>query len=233
MIIRDPGRIALIGLITCISQMLAQSPVLAQASAELPPPRYSADSLYNDANRYARDGKPGLAVLDYERAHLLAPNDPDIEANLAFVRTTKHLSTEPPSNFSRAVTFASPTLLAWTGLLGLVLAGGCLLAGQVSERHRGLRRAGVTLGGALIALTVGNGAVLWPALDDAVVLTDASPVRVSPVPMGDPLFVLPEAETVHITATHDEYVLVQTRTGKTGWMARANLAPVVPMPARP
>jgi hypothetical protein len=91
----------------------------------------------------------------------------------------------------------------------------------------------VTLGGALIALTVGNGAVLWPALDDAVVLTDASPVRVSPVPMGDPLFVLPEAETVHITATHDEYVLVQTRTGKTGWMARANLAPVVPMPARP
>jgi hypothetical protein len=51
--------------------------------------------------------------------------------------------------------------------------------------------------------------------------------------MGDPLFVLPEAETVHITATHDEYVLVQTRTGKTGWMARANLAPVVPMPARP
>jgi hypothetical protein len=77
-------------------------------------------------------------------------------------------------------------------------------------------------------LTVCNAAVLWPALDDAVVLTDSSPVRVSPVPMGEPLFVLPEAETVHVTAAHDEYVLVQTRSGKTGWMARANLAPVVP-----
>jgi hypothetical protein len=79
-----------------------------------------------------------------------------------------------------------------------------------------------------MALTVCNGVVLWPALNAAVVLINASPVRVSPVPMGDPLFVLPEAETVRITAEHDEYVLVQTRSGRSGWMARANLATVVP-----
>lgn len=229
MILHNSWRIAFLGLIACVSPLLAQSPVHAQARADLPPPRYSADALYNDANRYARDGKAGLAVLDYERARLLAPNDPDIEANLNFVRTTRHLPNEPPSIFRRVVTIASPTLLAWTGLFGLVLAGGCLVAGQVSPRRQGLRRAGVTLGCVLMALTVCNGAVLWPALDDAVVLTDASPVRVSPVPMGDPLFVLPEAETVHVTAEHDEYVLVQTRAGKTGWMARANVAPVVPI----
>jgi hypothetical protein len=228
MILHNPWRIALFGVIACVSSLLAQSPVRAQARADLPPARYSADALYNDGNRYARDGKPGLAVLDYERARLLAPNDPDIEANLNFVRATRHLPTEPPSNFRRVVTLASPTVLAWTGLLGLVLAGTCLVAGQVSPRHQGLRRAGVTLGCVLMALTVCNAAVLWPALDDAVVLTDSSPVRVSPVPMGEPLFVLPEAETVHVTAAHDEYVLVQTRSGKTGWMARANLAPVVP-----
>src|SRR6202161_2860169 len=51
------------------------------------PPRYSADGLYNLANSYARAGKPGLAVLNYERAALLAPDDPDINANLAYVRT--------------------------------------------------------------------------------------------------------------------------------------------------
>ena len=33
-------------------------------------------------NSYARAGKPGLAVLNYERAALLAPDDPDINANL-------------------------------------------------------------------------------------------------------------------------------------------------------
>ena len=46
--------------------------------------------------------------------------------------------------------------------------------------------------------------------------------------MGEPLFTLPEAETVRMTAAHEGFVLVQTRTGKTGWVASANLAPVVP-----
>ena len=46
--------------------------------------------------------------------------------------------------------------------------------------------------------------------------------------MGDPLFVLPEAETVKMTAEHEGFVLVQTRAGRTGWAARASLAPVVP-----
>jgi Flp pilus assembly protein TadD len=59
-------------------------PAFAQPSQ----PRYSADGLYNLANSYARDGKPGLAVLSYERAALLAPDDPDINANLAYVRAS-------------------------------------------------------------------------------------------------------------------------------------------------
>jgi len=40
--------------------------------------------------------------------------------------------------------------------------------------------------------------------------------------------VLPEAETVRITAEHDDFVLVRTRAGRTGWVSRANLAAVVP-----
>jgi len=34
---------------------------------------YSAAGLYNLANSYARAGQPGMAVLNYERARLLAP----------------------------------------------------------------------------------------------------------------------------------------------------------------
>jgi len=58
-----------------------------QSLAESSQSRYSADGLYNLANSYARAGKPGLAVLNYERAALLAPNDADINANLEYVRT--------------------------------------------------------------------------------------------------------------------------------------------------
>jgi hypothetical protein len=86
----------------------------------------------------------------------------------------------------------------------------------------------MVVGAALIGFTVSNGLVLWPKLHEAVILTAATPARASPVPMGDPLFVLPEAETVRITAEHDDFLLVRTRAGRTGWVSRANLAPVVP-----
>src|ERR1700684_4568746 len=72
-----------------------------QACAQPLRPGYSADGFYNLANSYARGGKPGLAVLSYERAALLAPDDPDINANLAYVRASAHVSMKPRNRFAR------------------------------------------------------------------------------------------------------------------------------------
>ena len=172
-----------------------------------------------------------MAVLNYERASLLAPNDPDIEANLRLVREPLRLPSESRNGLARVVILASPTTTAWIGLIGLLIVGVSLLAGQMHRRHRlgeGLRHAATVVGMSMIGLTVANGVVLWPRLHEAVVIAGKTAVRVSPAPMGDPLFVLPEAETVKMTAEHEDFVLVQTRSGRTGWVARANLAPVVP-----
>jgi hypothetical protein len=189
---------------------------------------YSAAGLYNLANAYARAGKPGMAVLNYERANLLAPNDPDIEANLRFVREPLQLPSESPNGFVRAATVASPAVLSLTGVAGLTILGLSLLAGQLRQGHRATRRAAAVAGFALAGLTVANAVVLWPRLHEAVVVTAEATVRVSPVPMGDPLFVLPEAATVRMKAEHEGFVLVQTREGRLGWVSRANIAPVVP-----
>jgi hypothetical protein len=205
-----------------------------------------------------------MAVLNYERASLLVPNDPDIEANLRYARESSRLPPESLTGFDRAARFAGPRTLAWTGLVGLLIVGVSLLAGRLSFRHRlplghrlqagepappgepsqpgerlhprvrsrppyrWIRRAAVLVGTALVALTVSNGVALWPMLHDAVVIKGATPVRVSPVPMGDLLFELPEAETVRMAAEHEGFVLVQTRTGQTGWVWSADLEPVVP-----
>jgi len=199
-----------------------------QSLAESSQSRYSADGLYNLANSYARAGKPGMAVLNYERARLLAPDDPDIEANLNYVLKASQLSSDAPNAFVRALRFAAPTVAAWIGLSGLLIAGTSLLAGRLSSRHRWLRRAGAALGLGMVVLTLGNGVVLWPNLHEAVVISAGAPVRVAPVPMGDAAFTLPEAETVRMTAEHEGFVLIRTRAGRTGWVSRANLAPVVP-----
>jgi hypothetical protein len=215
---------------------------------------YSAAALYNLANSYARAGKPAMAVVNYERAGLLAPNDPDIDANLRYVRDAAHLPAGSRTRLERALTVLSPTVVSWLGVIGVFMFGASLLAGRVDtrepglnsrhrvllsprrglySRYRAMRFTAAVIGVALIGSTVGNALVLWPKVHEAVVLTAATPVLVSPVPMGDQLFVLPEAETVRMTAEHEDFVLVHTQAGRSGWVSRANLVPVVPNTGAP
>jgi hypothetical protein len=206
----------------------SQPPQVAQP-AQVAPARYSADGLYNLANSYARAGKPGLAVLNYERAALLAPDDADINANLDYVRASAHVSAEPRNRFARIAQAASPALTAWGGVLGIALVGvGLLLMKRLGRRFRWVRGGSILIGVALTALSVCNAILLWPRMHEAVVLINQTPARVSPVPMGDTAFVLSEAETVTIRAEHEDFVLIRTRGGLTGWVARANLGAVVP-----
>jgi hypothetical protein len=211
----------IIGLALCGGQTFAQPPQPAQ-------PRYSADGLYNLANSYARAGKPGLAVLNYERAALLAPGDADINANLEYVRARAHVPTEPRNRFARIVQTARPAFAAWIGVLGIALVGAGGLARKITPRFQRVRTSSILVGVALIALSVSNAMLLWPRMQEAVVLVDQTPARVSPVPMGDTAFVLLEAETVTIAAEHEDFVLIRNRGGRSGWVARASLGAVVP-----
>jgi hypothetical protein len=204
-------------------------PGAAQIHAESKPDGYSAASLYNLANSYARTGKPGMAILNYERANLLAPGDPDVEANLQYVRTSAHLPIETRSVLDRIAGIATPFLLSWLGVVGLTMVGASLIAAQLAPRHRFMRGAATLLGLSMLGLTICSGLALWPRLHAGVVIAAATPARVSPVPMGDPLFTLPEGETVKIAAEHEGFTLVETRAGQIGWVSHANLAPVVPL----
>lgn len=201
--------------------------LVADAGAQADP-AYSAAGLYNLANSYARAGKPGMAVLNYERAALLAPTDPDIQANLNVVRSSLHLPRRDQGGFSRVARIASPTTVAWIGVMGVLVAGTSLLVGKMFARRRAIWIAGLCLGLAGIGFTICNAIVLQPKAHEAVVIAATTPIRATPVPMGDPLLQLSEAETVTITAGHEDFVLVRTASGHRGWVARADLADVVP-----
>jgi tetratricopeptide (TPR) repeat protein len=189
---------------------------------------YSATALYNQANADARAGKPGLAVLNYERALLLAPNEADIRANLAFVRTAAGLPAESENWFSRGVRIADPDALAWTALAGLLAAGVSLLASRRYASRRFALRAVAALGMAAISVTLCNAVTIWPSLHEAVVIAHGTAAHVAPVGNGETLFSLPEAETVAMGPQHQGFVLVQARDGRTGWVSLADLAPVLP-----
>jgi hypothetical protein len=199
-----------------------------QAFAQPSSPRYSADGLYNLANAYARAGKPGLAVLSYERAALLAPGDADIRANLAYIRASAHVPIGPRSRFTRFAEVIPPAISAWLGVLGIALLGMGVVIRRIAPRLVWTRGTAVVLGIALIAQASFNAMLLWPRMHEAIVLIDQTPAHVSPAPMADTAFVMREAESVTIRAEHEDFILISTAGGLSGWVARANLGAVVP-----
>jgi len=102
------------------------------------------------------------------------------------------------------------------------------MARRIAPRFLWIPGGGILLGVALIALTASNAMLLWPRMHEAVVLIDQTHARVSPAPMADTAFVLREAESVTMTAEHEDFILIRTGGGLSGWVARANLGAVVP-----
>jgi len=208
-----------------------QEPAEAQAQADAAAslaPGYSAAALYNSANTYARAGKPGLAVLLYERAKLLDPTDPDIEANLNRVRQSAALPPQSSSVLTRLAHAIPPKAVAWLGFVGLLIAGASLLSRELVPKHGGKLLAAALVGLCLLGITLSCAFVVWPTLHEAVVVGHSVPVRVSPTLIEEPLFVLPEADIVSVSAEHDGFMLVRNSAGRTGWAPDANLALIVP-----
>lgn len=54
---------------------------------------YSPQLFYNLGNTEFRLQKTGAAILNYERAEMLAPGNPEVQANLAYVRTQAGVKT--------------------------------------------------------------------------------------------------------------------------------------------
>ena len=194
---------------------------------------YSAVALFNQGNAYARDGKSGLAILNYERAQLLAPNDADIAANLHFVRAKAALPDVSGNWLTRSLTYIRPNTMAWLGGLGLVLAGLGIVLARLNSRRR-LAFRFVTLAGALlVAGAIGSAITMWPRVSQAVVVVGEAPVRTSPVRAAESIFKLREGETVTVCAEHQDFALVKTAAGRSGWVELGDLTRVVPPSGNP
>lgn len=220
---------------TRICAVLAVMVVWAFAPTRALPatPALSAAALYNQGNAFARAGRPGMAVLNYERAQLLSPGDADLAANLDAVRRAQHLTMAPKPAWVRLVLALSPTAAALLGMVGLTLLGVGVVVLPRLTAIRALSWAAAALGLVLMGITAAQAAWFHSALQAGVVVAPEVPARVTPVPMGETAFVLPEAATVTVAGEHDDYLLVKTDTGQNGWVPSTGVARVVGEARRP
>jgi hypothetical protein len=188
---------------------------------------YSAAALYDLGNFYARAGRPALAVLNYERARILAPTDPDIQQNLSHVRESVGLPALHPGWLNRHARLANPNTVYWIGVLGLAIAGSTALLRHTRPAHRVAWTAGTVGGCLLMALSLVDAAATASTLQQYVVMT-ATPARISPTSAVEPLFTVPLADVVDVRGQHQGYALIRDAQGREGWVARSDLAQVIP-----
>ncbi len=189
----------------------------------------SAALYYNLGNSYYQTDQLGRAVLNYERARLLAPRDPDIRHNLAVVRQEipDQLEQVPEFFLSRWWRNWRETLSpgAW-GVLGLLLlwAGIGGLALWLLAPRRKYRKWGFLAGVILLLLSalpfgLGAGRQAYRSdTDIAVILSKEVVLRSAPDQQSQSIITLHEGLTVDLLDTIGDWYKVRLPDGEQGWL---------------
>jgi hypothetical protein len=197
----------------------------------------TAHVYYNLGNAHFREGKPGLAILDYERARRLAPRDPDILANLKFAEQrlgVDEVNTPPRAwqRFLRSV-IDSRTSTEWGvyELLALwltVLAVGAWL--YIPRIRTGLLAIAVVglVGFAASVLALGRQVVGDRAAPAAIVVAGETEARFAPMADSTTHFKLAEGTRVVVREDRGQWLFVERADGQQGWVKSDTLERVAP-----
>jgi len=190
---------------------------------------FSSGLSYNLANAYAQLGQVGPAVLNYERAHRLAPKDADIIGNLSFIRKESGLFPPEQPTFAALLARLSLEDTAILALAAMVLLTATAAAGLAAKgrRKRMIRSGLVVFSVAAVAFS----AMTWRTYQDynpSVVTGSDVRLLISPFDGAEQVGALAEGRLVTTTRKHGDYVLVVDETGRKGWLTEDSITPVVP-----
>lgn len=192
----------------------------------------SADGFYNLGNAYFKNNQVGESVAAYFAARSLAPRDPDVVANLNFVRA--RVGDKLENHYQRPTWqkfFAFDQTINlkeqfWTSVL-LILFG-CLAVGARWWLPRAQDAS--TWGGVILltsGLWLGFGASLRLAhsMTIGAVTASSSEIRAEKGNVSAPvLFQLTAGTPVLIVSADEAWARVALPDGKGGWLPRSEVA---------
>lgn len=190
----------------------------------------SAALDYNLGNAYFKSGDLGRSILEWERALVRAPGDPDATANLELARSLTADAVEPLPRFWLFSAWSWWVQWLPRSLLILLVGGAWLVAGASVVTRLWSRNADVrwltgwlAIGGAAVVLVLGTNLLVRELRigqpDRAVVLATAVPVRAAPAEDDDlTLFEIHEGTRVRVEQRTGEWAEVVLDDGKVGWV---------------
>lgn len=195
----------------------------------------NGDIYYNLGNAYFRANNIGMARLSYEKAMTFSPSDPDIKANVTFLKSRQiDAIVMAPQGFLAAILSRAHNLLPlnrelWVLLIlwTLVLAFASMLL--FAGRHMRLWFIyGIAILGFLILpIGISAGAKLYSSetIHEAIVL--APTVDAKNQPSGTiVLFSAHEGTKFRIRQSLDNWSLVSLENGVSGWVPDASLGKI-------
>jgi tetratricopeptide (TPR) repeat protein len=189
----------------------------------------SLELEYNLGNTFYRLNKPGKAILHYERALVLSPNDADVQHNLEIARQQVKGEIEALPEFflthwwrslrnvaESGVWGVVALLLWWAGLAGLVF---WLLGKTRKQKKMGFVAGLICLMVSFLPYSLAMSRVKYEAdTNFAILLEPTATLRSAPDESGSDLMQLYEGTKVKLQDQLGGWWQVKLANGEVGWL---------------
>jgi len=181
---------------------------------------------YNLGNAYFQAGDNGRALLNYRRAQNLSPRDPDVNANMAFIRARRLDLQGDEAGFLESLAVLTsgvltPTELAWIVFVLWALWFGVLCVAILRENWRDILRAPLLLLGVVLLaglLLLGSRLYINASTLPAVVVRSIVAVMSGPGEEYLEIFEIHEAAELRLWETRGEWIRFALPDGRQGWI---------------
>lgn len=195
---------------------------------------HSAEVYFNLGNAYYKMNKVGPSIYNYEKALLLAPEDPEIKNNLVFARnmTLDNFTTlEEPvvSRMLRGIpAYYSADRWAVISLILIALFVASFIAFRFLLTPFSKRMAFIA---SMLFLLLGLSSIFlayqqqksYNEDQPAIIMAESVPVKSEPNARGQVAFELHEGTKVEVTEVLDNWSKIRVSNGNTGWIPASEL----------
>lgn len=193
----------------------------------------SGSVYYNLGNAYYRAGQKGQALVNYLRARLWIPRDPDVRANLEHVQADLELTDENSgwiTAFAAGIgNMVSLSEMAWFASLLFTIVTVLFLIRLFRSELRShmqipLVVVAVFLGVALLGVGL---SAMDHSRNIAVVVVKEATARFEPSESGGAHFTLKEGNRATIDTVREGWILLRRSDGKKGWVKTEEAEPLL------
>lgn len=197
----------------------------------------SSELYYNLGNAHYKANNIGLAILNYEKAKLLNPDDEDLAMNLKLAnqKTEDKIDAAPQlflSEWKNGIVniFSERT---WSISCILFFVAALIFIGiYITSPRSGLKKLGFFGGLLLFTMSIflymvaQNKYEITKNSSNAIVISGTATITGSPNEKGTKLFILHEGTKVEITDEQSEWTEIKIANGNVGWIKSKLIAKI-------